>query len=195
MKKLKFNAAGMFIGCILLLFACNPAKQAARKDDKAIDRVTGSRKLIDRMLPIVLDLYPCANDTTTVWIAGGVDSIPYPVPKLDTAQKKKVIDSLNAAFASDCDVAMNESYESGYKNAVLDMQRKKAPVPLPDTIIKTIVDKQRAKADAQTIQQLQTQVNTLQSLIDEKGKWLWWFIGALVLLVLTNAFWIFSKIK
>lgn len=215
MKTLNQNAVRFIRNCIyfilivlllIMVFSCNPAKVAARKDEKALNRVTASRPLIDRMKTVVMDLYPCANDTFAVWIPGGVDSIPYPTPVLDSAQRRKIIDSLNTVFTSDCDVAINASYEAGYKNALIDLQKGKFAAKRPDTLQQTIVDKQRQNSDREYLVKLKIENANLQGQLSEKDKrikeaikeqrtWYWWFISAASLLVLTNAFWIFLKLK
>lgn len=165
---------------LLVFFGCSPVK----KDTKAVDRVLGSRSLIDKIKPAVLELYPCANDTVAVWISGGIDSIPYPVTKIDT---------------------VTEISEGGYMQGFIDGQevilKKKIPVKRADTIRLTVVDRQKQKADAETINQLQVNISNLNGQILEKDKalskpnpWIWYFIGAVVLLLLSNIAWVYLKI-
>ena len=50
----------LFIFILILLLtgtSCNPSKIAARKDVAAVDRVKGSRNLINQVAPIVNDLF------------------------------------------------------------------------------------------------------------------------------------------
>ena len=55
----------IIVGSIILalLYSCNPVKIAAHKDVAAVDRVKGSRNLINQIAPIVNDLFPCNRDT------------------------------------------------------------------------------------------------------------------------------------
>lgn len=46
-----------------LLFACNPTKQAARKDAKAVDRVLAKRPLLDTVGREWAKLHPCETDS------------------------------------------------------------------------------------------------------------------------------------
>jgi len=186
-KNPKFNwFPFVFIAIVVLivLLSCNAQKKAIKKDAQAVDRVLGSRILIDKIKPAVLELYPCANDTVEVWFSGGVDSIPYPVTKIDTVFQEK---------------------EGGYMQGFIDGQevilKRKIPVKRPDTIRVTVVDRQRQKADAETINQLQLSISKLDGQIVEKDKalakpnpWIWYFIIALVLLLLSNIAWVYLKV-
>lgn len=169
---------------LLFLFGCNAQKKVIKKDAQAVDRVLGSRTLIDKIKPAVLDLYPCANDTTEVFVSGGIDSIPYPVTQIDT---------------------VTEISEGGYMQGFIDGQeailKRKIPVKRADTIKVTVVDRQKQKADAETINQLQVNISSLNGQILEKDKalskpnpWIWYFIIALVLLLLSNIAWVYLKI-
>jgi hypothetical protein len=186
-KNLKFNwFPFVFIAIVVLivLLSCNAQKKAIKKDAQAVDRVLGSRALIDKIKPAVLELYPCANDTVEVWLSGGVDSIPYPVTKIDTVFQEK---------------------EGGYMQGFIDGQevilKRKIPVKRPDTIRVTVVDRQRQKADAETIKQLQLSISKLDGQIVEKDRalakpnpWIWYFIIAVVLLLLSNIVWVYLKV-
>lgn len=169
---------------LLFVFGCSAEKKAMKKDAQAVDRVLGSRTLIDKIKPAVLELYPCANDTTEVFISGGIDSIPYPVTQIDT---------------------VTEISEGGYMQGFIDGQevilKRKIPVKRADTIKVTVVDRQKQKADAETINQLQVNISSLNGQILEKDKalskpnpWIWYFIIAVVLLLLSNIAWVYLKI-
>jgi hypothetical protein len=169
---------------LLVVFGCSPVKKAARKDAKAVDRVLGSRALIDQIKPVVLELYPCANDTVGIWFSGGVDSIPYPVPKIDT-----VYDPGNA-------------YDQGFFDGQLSVSRKKFAVKRPDTIRITVVDRQKQRADAETINQLRMSISKLEGQLTEKDKriaksdkWLWYFIAAVVAFFGSNLTWFYLKLR
>jgi hypothetical protein len=181
-KKIQYLFPFLFglAALLLIVFGCSPVK----KDARAVDRVLGSRTLIDKIKPAVLDLYPCANDTVAVWFSGGIDSIPYPVTQIDTIIEVK---------------------EGGYMQGFIDGQevilKRKIPVKRPDTIKVTVVDRQRQKADAETINQLQVNISNLNGQILEKDKalskpnpWIWYFIIAVVLLLLSNIVWVYLKI-
>lgn len=56
---------------ILLLFGCSAVKQ----DQRAVDRVLGSRQLIDRIYPTIEELYPCIIDTIVQYQQGITDTV------------------------------------------------------------------------------------------------------------------------
>lgn len=154
-----------------------------KKDAQAVDRVLGSRTLIDKIKPAVLELYPCANDTFEIIVPGGIDSIPYPVTEIDT---------------------VIEISEGGYMQGFIDGQeaimKRKIPIKRPDTIRVTVVDRQRQKADAETISQLRSNIANLDGKISEKdtaiakaNKWYWYFLIAVVLLVVSNVLWLYPN--
>ena len=169
---------------LLFVFGCSAEKKAMKKDAQAVDRVLGSRTLIDKIKPAVLELYPCANDTFEIIVPGGIDSIPYPVTEIDT---------------------VIEISEGGYMQGFIDGQeaimKKKIPVKRPDTIRVTVVDRQRQNADAATISQLRSDIANLDGKISEKdkaiakaNKWYWYFLIAVVLLVVSNVLWLYPKL-
>ena len=171
------------IAVILTLVSCNGSKKAMKKDAQAVDRVLGSRTLIDKIKPAVLELYPCANDTFEIIVPGGIDSIPYPVTEIDT---------------------VIEISEGGYMQGFIDGQeaimKRKIPIKRPDTIRVTVVDRQRQKADAETISQLRSNIANLDGKISEKdtaiakaNKWYWYFLIAVVLLVVSNVLWLYPN--
>lgn len=196
----------LFAILALAVFSCNPAKQAARKDQKALDRVTAKRALIDSVAPIVFDLYPCANDTFTTFLSGGIDSVPYPVPVLDEKQRAHIIDSLKSVFSGNCAEAVQAGYNSGYNNAIIDLKNQKVPVKRPDTLQHSIVDRQkhnqyekaiaalREKGAATEAQNQQLNIQMAESK-KQANKWVWLFIAACIALGLTNGLWVYSKLK
>jgi len=194
----------LFLSCVLLSYSSS--KKSARKDKAALERVTAKRALIDSVAPIVFGLYPCANDTVTAFLEGGIDSVPYPVPVLDKVQRDNIIDSLRNAYSNDCYVAVSESYEAGYKNALIDLKTQKVAVKRPDTLQHSIVDKQKNNQYEKQIATLREKAAALeeasaqkdiQLAAEKKDKqtYLWYFIAAVAAFVLSNGLWVFAKIK
>lgn len=203
---LGFVLGTIFILLLAALTGCNTAKQTARKDKQALERVTAKRPLIDSIAPIVFGLYPCANDTFTTFLSGGIDSVPYPVPVLDEKQRAHVIDSLRNYYLNDCYAAVSSSYDAGYNNALIDLKNKKVPVKRPDTLQHSIVDRQKHNQYEKTIAALMEKSAALEEasaqkdiqLTDSKkdtNKWIWLFVAACVALGLTNGLWVYSKFK
>jgi hypothetical protein len=167
--------AGLLIGC-LSLTACSVAKQ----DQRAFDRVTAKRPLIDKILPIVQDLYPCVSDTVTLLTPGGIDSIPYPVEVIET---------------------VHEFTDTGYARGFIDGQKtvakRKFAKPRPDTLKITIVDRRALQIASQEISELRAQIAPKDVAIAERDKRIntlnWILILAVLLLAITNTFWLTRK--
>lgn len=193
-----------------ILFSCNPAKKVILEDNKAIERVKAKRSLIDSVKMAVLDLYPCSNDTTTVFKKGKTDTVKIkeliPVIVSDPETRKKVTDSLTELHSKDCDKAILLSYDAGYNNAKIDFGKLKIPVKNPDTLASTVIDRQLEKALRQQIEEEKRknaysegvikQLNETISAKDKKAnKDFWWLIAAISFGVISNAAWLFFKIK
>lgn len=206
MAMLAFVIGAVAMVIMAALTGCNPAKQTARKDHAALQRVTAKRPLIDSIAPIVFGLYPCANDTVTTFLSGGIDSVPYPVLVLDEARRKAIMDSLNNVYADlSLDVA-NEAYDLGFGAAMDAVKNQKVPVKRPDTLAYSIVDRQKHHQYEKQIAAVEKKNAALEAMnqqlavqvTEEKkeGKtFLWYFIAAVAACVLSNGLWVFAKIK
>lgn len=206
MAMLAFVLGAVALVIMAALTGCSTPKQTARKDKAALERVTAKRALIDSVAPIVFDLYPCANDTFTTFLSGGIDSVPYPVPVLDEVKRKAIIDSLQNVYANDCYAAVSASYDAGYNNATIDLKSKKVPVKRPDTLVNNIVDRQKHNQYEKTIAALREKAAALEEASKQKDiqlaakgreakTYLWYFIAACVALGVTIGLWVFSKFK
>lgn len=227
-----------------LLSSCNPAKQAARADAKALDRVRGSGRLQDSLLQNFLNRYPCANDSITVIKPGGFDTttlgellkkgslyyeggfgltspgiMPYdtlitttdalwrrPVLTLKADSTLIIGGSVYRLKNGTGTIPEPVSYEKGFRAGVEYILSQRVPVKRPDTLQTSILNKQRQRSDAEIIAGLKQQVAGLQAQVAEKelqvaetenesDKRLLYFILALVALILSNAAWIFLKLK
>lgn len=186
--------------------SCNPVKQSAKKDARALDRVLGSRKLIDSVKPAVMELYPCANDTVAIQLPGGFDTLYYPIPELDTAALETAIDSVLAQVNTECRESVDRAYRKGYDKALADVGAQQIAIKRPDTIINNILDLQRVKALESEVNNLRYQAANLagQTIAKDKqiqqadkraDKWLWWFLAAMALTIATNLGWAYTKIR
>lgn len=195
--------AVLFAGVAL---SCNPVKQSAKKDARALDRVLGSRRLIDQVKPVVLELYPCANDTFAVQLPGGYDTLYYPVPTVDTAAINNAVDSVLAEVNTECRESVDRAYRKGYARATLDVAKQQIAVKRPDTVIHTIKDLQLINHLTSELNACKNAVAHQEGQLIEKDKqikeakksgttWLWWFIAALIAVATTNGAWIYTKFK
>lgn len=168
--------AGLLIGC-LLLASCSVAKL----DQKALERVQAKRSLVDKMVPVVTGLYPCVADTIAIVLPGGVDSVFYPVPVIDT-----VYDRGNA-------------YAQGFADGQRSLSGKRFAKPRPDTVVLRIVDRQALSIVQRKNDELKQQdaIKTAQAneAKNRAATYFWWLVILIVLLVATNAYWIAQKFK
>lgn len=178
-----------YVMCFVIFVAgCHVAK----RDQAAFDRVTAKRPLLDRVRPIIMDLYPCANDTIQVWMPGQVDSVPYAVPVIGEQDLTNIIDSLGMEYQGQCDEALRKAYKDG--RASVKIYKSK-----PDTLRVTIVDKTLVAAK-------EAEINRLQGVMKEreakyakyeeykKGASVMILIGLVILLMTIGAS-IMKKIK
>jgi hypothetical protein len=177
-------AVGLTVGCFFLL-RCSVAK----KDQRALERVQAKRPLVDAMLPVVRDLYPCVTDTVAIIIPGGVDSVFYPVP---------VIDSVYLRDAEKADIR-ERFFRKGYIEGRLSISKEKYARQLPDTILKTVIDRSGVTAMERQIAYLNGQLSEREERLAElkgerRGKE-WWLYGLIALLILTNAVWAVIRFK
>lgn len=195
-----------FFMIMLFMFGCNTAKKTILKDNSALERVKAKRSLIDSVSKTVFELYPCANDTVTEVINGGVDSIPYPVPVPDTSLRGKIIDSLKESYSKECYLAVELSYDAGYNNALIGLKNQKLAVKRPDTLINTVLDKQKANQQVIAINNLEKKLASAEGVISQLEKTVeqrksdynslfWYLVAAISLLLVSNAAWIYFKIK
>ena len=169
----------LFIFILILLLtmtSCNPSKVAAHKDAQAVDRVKGSRNLINQIAPIVNDLFPCNRDS--IFITKSDTVIHY-----DTTQ----------SFFH-------------YEDSIFKTDTLRLKIVITKTIhdtTKIVTDsKQRAAIDGQTIANLNFALSASnQAVIDADNftkkaeKWVWWFIGACVVGIGSNIAWAYLKFK
>ncbi|MEI8111186.1 MAG: hypothetical protein WCH59_09375 [Chitinophagia bacterium] len=183
-----------FIPVLLVFFACNPS----RKIEKAEQIVRLSPASFNKIGKEWNALNPCANDTVGYWYSGGVDSIPYPVPVFDSVAYNHAMDSI----LLDC----KRAYELGYENATNKLASQKIAVKRPDTVVKVIVDRQKLKLQDDSIQSLNVKYSYLSGQADNLNEalkkqsqkttgWIWWFVLAVVALIVSNLLWLYSKIS
>jgi hypothetical protein len=176
MKTRILMATGLLVGCLSLL-RCNVAK----KDQRALERVQAKRPLVDAMLPVVQSLYPCVIDTIAVVIPGGIDSVFYPVPIIDTVYDR------------------GSGYAQGFIDGQISISKKKYVRDLPDTVLKTVIDRTG-------ITTYQTQLSYMKGQLSERNDRLkelqgarrerdWTVYGLIALLVITNVGWAVIRFK
>lgn len=180
MKNLKTGAAALIAGCILL-YSCHPPGELSRKDTKALDRVKSSRKMIDSMRPLVMELYPCVADTFATVLPGGIDSIPYPVTIFDSTGFAVALEEMRN---EECRAQVQAAYKNGYNYAVGMIKGKKIAVKRPDTLRITTMDHTENDALKKQIIYMGATLDQNHKTIAARTKWMWILGGLLLLAIL-----------
>lgn len=157
--------------------SCNPAKIAARKDAKALDRVQTNPNLLQTAFARGLQLWPCINDSI--------------VKKGDTVTTRdttyELIQAVDSIHSTD---------------TIVKIVREKTVIR--DTVIKE--DKRSIEMLKDSLHKKELLIASLnQSVSDltlsvknadaKADKWLWYFIAACIALVASNITWLYFKIK
>lgn len=160
---------------VTLLFvstSCN-IERKIEKNQEAFDKI--GRKW--------LDLHPCSNDSTFVYVPGKKDSIPFLVPVLtkDTAEIKRQIDSIYKANQKDDIQTIKSAYNSGYDKAEKIWKNKlaqiKIPLPVVDTLRITLKDRQQITLLKSDLESLKLKLSDCQLTGEKvKGKSDKWFL-------------------
>ena len=150
--------------CLIFATGCNTEKKATKKDNAAIERVTGKRSLLDKIAPVIQGIYPCANDT--VFKTNRDTLIMY-----DTA----------SVLVASTDTINKVRVDTLIKKVVVTKI-----VTVKDSAF--IIDNQKSNIDAKTIQSQALTVATLnQNIIDlnliikQKSTKITWLIIACIL--------------
>jgi hypothetical protein len=192
-KKNNMKAISITLGLILTSIAflsCNIEERVMKRQD-AFNNI--GRKW--------LELNPCVNDSSVVYLPGRVDSVlvEVEVPVMDTPMVEKIIDSIKESFKlARLDDAMKVriSYSKGYNDAdqkwISKLSNTKVPRKNADTIKIFVADKQKISLLEKDIDQLVSNLaNTsieLQKKIGKSKQWFWLFVVACILLSLAVYF-------
>lgn len=203
----------VIVGIVLLLltavFSCNPAKQAARKDQKALDRVMTSPSLLKTAYGRGAELWPCANDTTFIFKPGRIDSMYLPV-MFDTTDRDRIKDSILAIANDDCNDQVKAAFDMGVDVTEKKYSKIKVPVYRPDTLAGFIVDGTLAKRLMDSLHEKDKLLSNWSGRAEEWAKWaakteavnqkkqstqFWVIVGLVVALILSNGAWAYFKFK
>lgn len=188
---------------------CSPAKVAARKDQKAIDRVLTSPQLLQTAYARGAELWPCANDTQFVMKPGRIDSLYFPV-MYDTTDRERIKDSLLdgivSPFQDQCNEKIKNAFDLGVEVTAKEFAKMKIPVRRPDTLAGFIVDRNLAKALLDTIGKKKQEIaewkgraaeseKTAAKEAAQKYRLFWLLLLSVALLVGSNVAWVINKTK
>lgn len=164
----------------VLLLSCNPAK-----------KVMDQQQQYERLINDYLVKHPQQIDTSFVLLPGKTDTVPVPVPVVDSIALKKAKDSLQKAIAekyddiqADCSRQVNEAFETGYQQARYEFSQQKQLVKQPDTLqiklqLTTQID--ALKATVNTLQQDKANLTGQLQQANKKQSFFWYLIASIFL--------------
>ena len=186
---------------LTILLGCNPEKKIARKLLSSTESVLLDSFSRMKVFKAQLQLTPCDNDTTFITgkpqIIKGADS-SYPVyisiPALNNVSKFRAFDTTVKGVKIKCDSLGNIELK----------------LPAPTIIYRTDTAVTRDRQESRRLMQegieKDKQIASLNQSLFDKDKtieknnkqissWIWFFIGSIALLILTNFLWMFFKFK
>jgi len=178
--------------------SCNIEKRIERQQD-----------VFDNIGKKWLQLHPCANDSTFIYIPGKTDSIPLVIPILvkDSVLIEYIIDSINESYRNDYatkdkdfKVEITRSYNLGYEMATVKWKDKISKIKIPttktDTIKIALQDKQIINLLKSDLAKATQQINDCKRQYEEKkGSARSWFLLFLIasIIALISIFFNFKK--
>jgi len=152
-------------------------------------------------------LYRQPIDTVIKYLPGKTDSIQVEVPTIDSIAVNNAIHALQSQYQRLCDSAVDASYRKGAADAVKELSKIRIPGRRVDTIVRPdikcatilkLVDDSLTRANGH-IRQLIGKTEQLEkdviTGVDERKMWIWLFIAACCVSVLTNIIWFKFKMK
>lgn len=171
---------------ILCFIAVIASCSTASKMQKAEQRVITNPQSFEKLGLKWAELNPCANDTIISLVEAAIDSITF-------AEYLKYLDAKNEPSKADSiPLLLRQAYYFGFDEAKKQYGGIKIPKVERKTVIKTILDTRGTNKAKDSINKLNVekgmllgQIGELQKQYALKGKesnkWMFFFIGALVL--------------
>jgi hypothetical protein len=145
-----------------------------------------------------LELNPCNNDSSFIYLPGKADSVPVEVfiTDIDSAYFNKVVDSftstLNGSYYT-CSLKVSTAFASGYKAADLKWKKSISKIKVPkrvvDTIKITVADLQKIKLLESDLSVKSQQLAECDLLAEQRKskstQWFWLFIVSCLLLLIS----------
>lgn len=208
------------ITALILFTGCSTQKKLDRAKQMVLLDPTARHDVFLKEL----QFFPCANDSSTTFVEGGVDSVSLRAyfdwlngirPEGEIYDGRVVIpgDSVfivnpvdTATVSWPCADTLTVYYKRGYADGVKYLLNKKIPIPRPDTIKTSIRDKQQIGVLKESIAKEKEENARLKGIVDTQEKeigkkdkkitgWIWLFIAAVVLLILILILALIGKIK
>jgi hypothetical protein len=187
---------------IIFTFSCQSIKKAEQR--VLLDPVARHNVFLKE-----LQFWPCANDSVFKYLPGRVDSIP--VEKLITIKiaddylLNRKLDSIKRHTQDVCNDAINNAFTLGFDEAANEFKKLKVAMKANDTMLYSVRDRQIVKLVQDSLTKAERHIYGLEQQnivqrerLDERkkeaSKYLFWFIGAVVIGVASNIIWAKSKL-
>jgi hypothetical protein len=178
---MKINRFSLALIFIISIFSCNTEK-----------RIEKRQKIFDNIGKKWLQLHPCSNDSSFIYIPGKRDSILIEVPiiVIDTNYANHIIDSLNKITeqkTNGCKLEIKQAYNLGYNqsdnNWKIKISKIKVPLPIIDTLKITLKDRQQLKILESDLMEANKELMNCKDQNNKSDKWFWLFIIACMFLI------------
>lgn len=196
-----YNFILLALTALFLLSGCNYQARVNKAKQVVLMNAEARHEIFLREL----ELYPCSNDSIVQTFAGQIDSVTLAEYlsnfKAHVLENKISLDTLPKI--------LKDAYELGYKDASDKYLAVKVPKCNPTYIKVTVTNKQKEKilsdsliARNNTVSSKNAEIFVLSNELDKvrqdgkasANKWIWGFIIAVILGVLSNVAWAYFKI-
>lgn len=199
--KIIYNIILLALTALFLLAGCNYQSRVNKAKQVVLMDAQARHEIFLREL----ELYPCSNDSIVQTFNGQIDSVT--LAEYLSNFKAHVL--ANKVSLDTLPKIIKDAYELGYKEASDKYLAVKVPKCNPKIIKITVTDKQKEKilADSliarnSTVAVKNAEIFVLSNELDKAqqsskanaNKWIWGFIIAVILCVLSNVAWAYFKI-
>lgn len=196
------NIILLALTALFLLVGCSYQSRVNRAKQVVLMNAEARHEIFLREL----ELYPCSNDSIVQTFNGQIDSVT--LAEYLSNFKAHVL--ANRVSLDTLPKIIKDAYELGYKEASDKYLAVKVPKCNPKVIKITVTDKQKEKilndsliARNSTVAAKNAEIFVLNTEMDKMrqdakasaNKWIWGFIIAVVLGILSNVAWAFLRFK
>ena len=196
-----YNIILLALTALFLLAGCNYQSRVNKAKQVVLMDAQARHEIFLREL----ELYPCSNDSIVQTFSGQIDSVT--LAEYLSNFKAHVL--ANKVSLDTLPKILKDAYELGYKDASDKYLAVKVPKCNPTVVKITVTDKQKEKilADSliarnSTVAVKNAEIFVLSNELDKAqqsskasaNKWIWGFIIAVILGVLSNVAWAYFKI-
>ena len=195
------NIILLALTALFLLVGCSYQSRVNRAKQVVLMNAEARHEIFLREL----ELYPCSNDSIVQTFSGGIDSVT--LAEYLNNFKKQIL--ANKVSIDSLPSLLEDAYNEGFNEASEKYLAIKVPKCKPSFIKVTVTDKQKEKilsdslvARNSTVAAKNAEIFVLNTEMDKMrqdakasaNKWIWGFIIAVILGVLSNVAWAYFKI-